>query len=169
MEPCAGRGRGCNADGAQMTFNVVNTTGWKFEQLGRYTPQITEAMHRLCGKFPDDMTPTSLVQEIAAGVQQLWLVLDDKDEFVAFCLTQVSNVDATGKKVVTLTNMAGDLGLDCADDMCRVIEQWAWDQGAHMTAAIGSRAWGRRLKSQGYDEFAVIFRKPRPDTIGDKT
>lgn len=142
-----------------MTFKVVNTSTWTFEQLSPYGKAITAAMRKLADKFPDDMTVESLAQECFSGSQQLWLILDENDEFVAFCLTKVSTVDATGKKVVTLTNMAGEQGLKVADAMCDAIHAHCDEIGADLTAAVGSRAWGKVLQHRGYREYAVIFRR----------
>jgi len=142
-----------------MTYRVVNTSTWTFEQLSPYGKAITAAMRKLADKFPDDMTVESLAQECFSGSQLLWLILDENDEFVAFCLTKETTVDATGKKVVTLTNMAGEEGLKVAGAMCDAIHAYCDEIGADLTAAVGSRAWGRVLKDYGYREYAVIFRR----------
>jgi hypothetical protein len=142
-----------------MTFKVINTTTWSYEQIAPYGKAITAAMKKLADKFPDDMTVESLAQECMTGSQQLWLILDENDAFVSFCLTQIRTVDSTGKKVVTLTNMAGDEGLKVAGAMCDAIHAWSDEIGADLTAAVGSRAWGRVLKERGYREYAVIFRR----------
>lgn len=140
-------------------MKVVNTTGWEWEQLSRYTKDVTAAMKKLAVKFPDDCTAESLAQECINGEQQLWLILDDEDGFVSFCMTQIRTIDATGKKMVTLTNMAGEMGLDCADAMCEEIHRYSDEQDADLTATIGSRAWIKPLKKHGYKEYAVILRR----------
>lgn len=143
-----------------MTYRVVNTQDWQWEQLAPFTKDVTAAMKKLADKFPEDVTVQSLGQDIVTGVRQLWLILDEKDRFVSFCLTNVRTVDATGVKVVTLTSHAGEAGINCVPEMCSQIEAWAKDQGAQFTAAEGRRGWSKALAKQGYREYAVIFRKP---------
>ena len=140
-----------------MTYKVVLTDGWTFEQLAGYTRDITAAMHKLADKFTDDMTVYSLFQEIASGRQKMWLILDDQDAFVAFAMTRTETIEATGKKIVTLTNMAGGEGLKIAPAMCEAIHAWARDtEGADQTRFIGTRAWLKALKAEGYREYAII-------------
>jgi hypothetical protein len=142
-----------------MTFRVVNTQSWDYEQLAPYTRQITAYFRKLVDHFPEDLTVQSIGMECIAGARQLWLVFDD-EEMVAVCMTQIRTIDATGTKIVTLSSHAGDAGLDCVPDMCRTIEAWAAEQGANFTAAEGRRGWGRELAKQGYREYAVVWRKP---------
>lgn len=160
MEPFSGVGREDNHLGAAMTYRVVNTQDWQWEKLAPYTKDVTAAMKKLADKFPEDVTVKSLGQDIVTGIRQLWLILDEKDKFVSFCLTNVRTVDATGVKVVTLTSHAGEAGINCVPEMCSTIEAWAKEQGAHYTAAEGRRGWGKALAKQSYREYAVIFRKP---------
>lgn len=143
-----------------MTFKIENTSDWSFDRLAPYTRAITAAMKQLAEKFPDDVNVPALAQEILLGERQLWLILDEEDHFVSFCLTHIRTITSTGIKIVTLTSHAGGEGLSCVPDMCRVIEAWAKEQGADFTAAEGRRGWGRELAKQGYREYAVIWRKP---------
>lgn len=142
-----------------MKYQIVNTRGWQFEQLAPYTQQITAFFKKLADQFPQDVTVKSIAMECVSGARDLWLVLSG-DELVAVCMTQFRTVDATGTKIVTLTSHAGERGVDCVPDMCRVIEEWAAEQGADFTAAEGRRGWGRALVKQGYREYATIWRKP---------
>lgn len=159
MDAFPGGRREDNPIGAAVTYSVVNTQEWSWEQLAPYTRDITAAMRLLAERFPEDVTVQSLGQDIVTGLRQLWLILEG-DRFVSFCLTNVRTIDATGVKVVTLTTHAGEAGIDCVPQMCAVIEAWAKEQGAQFTAAEGRRGWARALAKQGYREHAVIFRKP---------
>ena len=150
-----------------MTYRVVNTQDWQWEQLAPYTKDVTAAMKKLADKFPEDVTVQSLGQDIVTGIRQLWLILDEKDKFVSFCLTNVRTVDATGVKVVTLTSHAGEAGINCVPEMCAEIEKYAWSIGADFCAAEGRRGWSRALAKQSYREYAVIYRKPRPVAASD--
>lgn len=141
-------------------MKVVNTTDWDFERLAPHSKQITAHFKRLAEKFPHDVTVQSIAMECISGARQLWLVFDEDDEMVAVCMTQVRTIDATGKKIVTLTSHAGDEGLSCVPAMCAEIEAWAAEQGADFTAAEGRRGWGRELKKMGYREYATVWRKP---------
>lgn len=140
-------------------MKVVNTQDWNYERLAPYTKDITAAMHKLADKFPDDCTFDSLANECIAGEQQLWLILDDDDSFVSFCMTNIKTVTATAKKIVTLTNMAGERWAECADAMVAAIHPWCDEIGADLTSVLGSRAWIRALKKYDYYEYAVILRR----------
>lgn len=141
-------------------MKVVNTSDWNYERLAPYSKQITAYFKKLADKFPADLTVQSIAMECITGGRQLWLVFDDKDEMVAVCMTQVRTIDATGKKIVTLSTHAGDEGLSCVPAMCAEIEKWAAEQGAHFTAAEGRIGWKRALEKQGYTLYAAVFRKP---------
>jgi hypothetical protein len=143
-----------------VTYRIINTSAWTFDELAPYGAAITAAMKQLADKFPEDVTVAQLASECLTGARQLWLILDGAGAFVSFCCTSINTIAGTGKKVVTLTSHAGAEGLDCCADMCRVIEAWAKEQGAQFTAAEGRRGWGRELARHGYREYAVIWRKP---------
>lgn len=145
-------------------YKVINTQDWSLDQIAPYGPKITAAMKMLAEKFPADVTVKALADEIFKGDRQLWLILDQNDEFVSFCCTSVATTP-TGAKIVTLSSHAGAAGLDCVDDMCATIEPWAWEQGADWCAAEGRRPWIRPLSGHGYREYATVFRKPRPAEI----
>lgn len=140
-------------------MRVELTTDWSWERLAPYGPAVSAAMLKLVDKFPDDCTLESLANECISGGQRLWLILDDDGSFVSFCMTEVKTVDATGKKIVTLTNMAGERWAECADAMVAAIHPWCDEIGADLTAAQGSRAWLRVLEKYGYHEYAVILRR----------
>lgn len=140
-------------------MRVEQTTDWPPEKFAHYGPAVTAAMRKLADKFPDDCTLESLAEECIAGEQQLWLVLDDDGGFISFCMTNIKTVTATGKKIVTLTNMAGERWAECADAMVAAIHPWCDEIGADLTSAMGSRAWLRALKKFGYYEYAVILRR----------
>lgn len=142
-------------------YKVVSTQDWPFEKLARYTPQITAAMKQLAEKFPADVTVRDLALELFKGDRLMWLILDQDDEFVSFCCTSIATTPA-GKKIVTLSSHAGAAGLDCVDDMCAEIEDFAWNIGADFCAAEGRRGWGKQLRDHGYQEYCVVWRKPRP-------
>lgn len=143
-----------------MKYQIVNTSGWELDQLLPYGTALTAAMKQLAEKFPADVNVKQLMHEFVVGDRQLWLILDEEGEFVSFCATAERTVDGIGTKIVTLTSHAGAEGLDCCEEMCRVIEAWAKERGADYTAAEGRRGWGRELAKQGYREYAVIWRKP---------
>lgn len=142
-----------------MKYRVVCTQDWDYEQIAPYTKQITAYFKKLADQFPHDLTVQSIGMECISGARQLWLIFDG-DDMVAVCMTQMRTVDATGTKIVTLTSHAGDEGLACVPDMCRVIEKWAAEQGADFTAAEGRIGWKRPLEKQGYKLYAAVFRKP---------
>lgn len=142
-----------------MAFQVLNTQDWSFDRLAPYTKDITAAMHKLAERFPYDVDVPTLANEIMSGHRVLWLILDADNRFVSFCLTCTTVASGTNTKIVTLTSHAGAEGLACVPDMCRVIEEYAAEQGADMSAAEGRRGWARELAKHGYEEYCVVFRK----------
>lgn len=140
-------------------MRVINTTEWTYEQIAPHGKAITAHMRKLAEKFPQDVTVESLAHECMTGARQLWLHLDDDDHCAAISLTHIRTVDSTGTKIVTLTSHAGEAGLDQVPEMCATIEAWAKEQGADYTAAEGRGGWDKALKREGYQRYAVIWRK----------
>ncbi len=145
-----------------MTLQAHLTQHWPIERVLRYGPDITAALHKLAREFPEDVHIPGLMQDLQAGRRQLWLVLDDErdDAFVSFALTTIDPHPYNGRKVVTVTDLAGEGGVrNCP--LAAEVEMWARDVvGADEVAIVGRVGWSKALAKEGYTTRAMIYRKP---------
>lgn len=141
-----------------MTLSIHNTTDWEFDRIASYGPQITAAMKKLVERFPKDMTLESLAQDIFSGKNQLWLILDEEEKFVAFVTSEIKTNQATGKKSVVLSELAGEGGTDIVP-LIEPIEEWAREIGATEITPVGRLGWRKALAKQGYEADIVLYRK----------
>ena len=140
-----------------MTLSIHLTTDWPFERLARYGKEITAAMKRLVERFPNDLTLEGMAEEIIGGKQQLWLILDG-EEFKAFVTSEIKVNEATGRKTVTLMELAGDGGVDLVP-MIDDIEKWAIEIGAHELTPLGRDGWRKPLAKAGYKPKLTLYSK----------
>lgn len=141
-----------------MTLTIHNTTDWPFEKIAPYGPQITAAMKKLVARFPDIMTVASLADDIFSGKNQLWLILDEDEKFVAFVTSEIKITEATGHKTVVLSELAGEGGTDIVP-LIGPIEEWARSIGAKDITPVGRLGWRKALAKQGYEADIVLYRK----------
>lgn len=139
-------------------MKVENTSSWPWQRIARYTGQITAHFMKLAARFPDDVTPRSIAAQCMSGEKTLWLVMDGETVLMTGA-TQIRTIDATGKKIAVLCDLAGENVAACADDLCNALEAWARDKGADLMAVEGRPGWGREMKKRGYREYAVLWRK----------
>lgn len=140
-----------------MTLSIHLTTDWPFEKVARYGKDITAAMKKLVERFPNDLTLESVAEEIIAGKQQLWLILDE-EEFKAFVTSEIKVNEATGHKTVQLMELAGDGGIDLVP-MIADIEKWAVEIGAHELTPLGRDGWRKPLAKAGYRPKLTLYSK----------
>lgn len=141
-----------------MKLSIHNTTDWPFERIAGYGPQITAAMRKLVERFPQEMTVRSLAEDIFSGKNQLWLILDEAESFVAFVTSEIKVNDATGHKSVILSELAGEGGTDLVP-LIGPIEEWAKSIGAKELTPVGRLGWRKSLAKQGYEADIVLYRK----------
>lgn len=140
-----------------MTYRIHLTDTWSHERMARYGPQITHAMGKVAARFPDDISLEQLACNIAEGREQLWLILDEEEEFVAFVTSEIE-VTNSGKKRVLLLELGGKGGVDIAD-MIEPIEAWARSIGADELCPIGRIGWRKRLAAHGYYPKVIRYGK----------
>lgn len=140
-----------------MTLSIHLTTDWEFSKLAQYGKEITAAIKKLVERFPNDLTLESVAEEIIAGKQQLWLILDG-EEFKAFVTSEIKINEATGHKTVQLMELAGDGGIDLVP-MIADIEKWAIDIGAHELNPLGREGWRKPLAKAGYRPKLTLYSK----------
>lgn len=140
-------------------MRAVNTRTWSADRIKPYVSAILEKFGKLAARFPADVTVENLARECDEGVKDLWLVLDDDDRLKLVGATQLRTVDATGTRIATLMDLAGEDVASCADEICTSMEAWAKEQGADFVAVEGRPGWGREMKKRGYREYAVLWRK----------
>lgn len=140
-----------------MTYSIHLTQGWPFERIAGYGPQITEAMRKIEERFPDDVSLEQMACNLVQGREQLWLILDENENFVAFVTSEIE-ITKTGRKRVLLLELAGDGGPNLAD-MIRPIENWAREIGAAEICPLGRIGWRKALARHGYRPEVIRYRK----------
>lgn len=141
-----------------MTFTIHLTEDWPFEKIARYGPQLTQAMRKIEGRFPDDISLEQMARNLAEGRQQLWLILNSDENFAAFATTEIE-ITRSGRKRVLLLELAGRGGPGLAD-MIAQIETWARGEvGAAEICPVGRLGWRRALARHGYQPSVIRYRK----------
>jgi len=140
-----------------MAYQLHLTTNWSFDEMAPFGEDMTKAMAKLAARFPDDIDLMELSRQIADGQTQLWLILDEKKQFIAF-LTSQMEITPTGKKRLLLMDLAGRGGVDLCD-LLETIEDWARAQGAVAICPLGRPGWDRALKKQGYKKLIIRYGK----------
>lgn len=140
-----------------MTYSIHNTSDWPYEKIKPYGEDITNAMKKIVARFPHDITINSLVENIASGKEQLWLILEDEKRFVAFVTSEIV-ITETGRKRLLLLELAGEGGQTLAQ-MIKPIEIWAKDNGIDEICPVGRLGWVKAMKKLGYKAEVVKFTK----------
>lgn len=136
-------------------MKVVNTQDWPFERMAPYGPAFTAALRKLCARFPDDLSAETIMADIVAGRLQLWLILGEHDEFVAFITTEIYISPFTGRRRLHLCDLAGEGGVQLVT-LIGIMEDYARRQGLGEVHAMGRIGWQKALAAQGYRP--IIFR-----------
>jgi hypothetical protein len=142
-----------------MPIKIVDTTGWLPHQLDLYWPQIFAAMVKLKTKLPDDISYSVILSVWHSGRRKLWLVLDDNDAFMAFAMTEIETNLATGKRFVTLKDMAGDGVIAARAEICAALEKYADSEGIGDRRIHGLLPWARVTAPFGYEPHTITLRK----------
>jgi hypothetical protein len=141
-----------------MSLSIHLTLDWPYEKIAKYGPEITAAMKKLADRYPDDLSVKTMAASIITGKNQLWLFLNEDDEFVAFVTSEIKVSETTGRKSVMLGELAGDGGIDLVPHISR-IEDWARSIGAHELTPLGRDGWRKPLAKAGYKPKFVLFSK----------
>lgn len=137
---------------------VVNVRSWSLEQILPYADQITALWRKLENRFPVDLTVASLFAEAARGEKDLWLILDG-DTLKAVAMTRISTLKASGARVLTMMDLAGD-GLDWAQALEDAMSAYGDEQNVDFLAVEGRSGWARVIEKFGYTESARLWRRP---------
>lgn len=140
-----------------MMYSVHLTQDWSLEKIAPYSAALNAAMHKMQQRFPDDVSLAQMAKNIAGGKQQLWLIVDENEEFAAFVTTEIE-VLKSGKKRVNLLELAGEGGAPIAD-MIEPIEAWAREIGAAEICPVGRVGWRKILARHGYKPAVIRYRK----------
>jgi len=138
-------------------YQIHLTQDWLPEQIAPFGADIAKAMAKLAARFPDEIDPVVLTRQIINGEIQLWLILDERQEFVAFLTTQIE-ITPKGKKRLLLLELAGRGGIHLCDLLGR-IEDWARAQGVVAICPLGRMGWSKALKKHGYKPLIVRYGK----------
>jgi len=140
-----------------MSYTIHLTQDWPFDKIARYGPRLSAAMKKLEGRFADDVCLEQMARNLAQGRQQLWLILDEKQDFAAFVTSEIE-MTRSGKKRVLLLELAGGGGPSLAA-MITPIEDWARQMGAAEICPVGRIGWRKALAKLGYKPAIVRYRK----------
>lgn len=141
-----------------MALKIFNTQDWSIEQITPYGRDLTAAMTKLCERFPDDLSVTSIMADIINGKNQLWLILDESEKFKAFVTTEIFVSEFTDKKRLHLCDLGGEGGVYLAD-LVTELEKFALSQGITEIHAMGRFGWQRQLAKHGYKPLVFRFGK----------
>ncbi len=142
-----------------MTYSVHCASEWPFDQIAPYMTDILLTMGRLAKRYPGDVTTAALFQEFLSGKKTLWLILDD-EMFVSMAMTSIRVIDATGARLATLNDLAGNHVQLYAAELCAALEGWAIKNDAQ-PEIYGRKGWEPLLKQFGYKPHAILYRKSR--------
>lgn len=140
-----------------MTLSIHLTQDWPYERIARYGREITAAIKKLANRFPDMVSVKSVTDDIISGRNQLWLILEG-EEFKSFVLSEIKTDLETGRKIVTLTELAGEGGTDVVP-LISDIEAWAKSIGAVELRPVGRIGWRKALAKQGYKSEICLYHK----------
>lgn len=141
-----------------MTLSIHLTQDWPLERLAKYGPELTAAMKKLVARFPEDVSLELLATEIRAGIQKLWLILDENDAFKAFVTSKTTTSAETGRTRVELCELGGEGGINLVE-LIKPIEEWARSIGADEINPVGRFGWRKELARLGYRPAVIRYRK----------
>lgn len=141
-----------------MTFRIVENPSWA--DLQHYGAELYEAMQKLTDRFPHDMTVRGLLEELLRGEKRLWLILEE-GRFVAFALTNIRTVEATGAKIAELVDLAGERVTEYAEPLFQALIDWSDREGATVDAVTGRDGWRKLLGKYGFKVYAVTYRREK--------
>lgn len=149
-------------------MRIVDTSGWPFDELAVYLPDVIEAMGRLEGKLPDEERAEYRVGRIVSGEDRLWIIFDGEEAAFAV-LTSINTSKATGHRFVAVTGMAAmgkaRSGMAEARRLIEAtaciagIEEFAASRGIGEVVVNGRGGWVRLLKKRGYGVKTVVLGK----------
>ncbi|UNE54973.1 hypothetical protein [Bartonella machadoae] len=140
---------------------VFLTSCWDQERIAPYLEEIIAAFGQYVERFKDEITLQQLIEEICSGKKQLWLVLDDDDQFLLAGTTQIQHT-VLGKKRALICDCCGRGALELVDHL-GVIEDWARENGAFEMEILGRLGWKPALTKKGYGIDMIYFRKDLKD------
>ena len=112
---------------------------------------IAPYLHRLAARFPYDIDPAALREDLRAARKQLW-GYHDGERIVGVCVTEIQ------KPVCWLRAACADLAApEKIDVTLAAIELWAKSRGCDRVRLSGRHGWKRRLCD--YRQVAVTLEK----------
>lgn len=118
-----------------MKYKLYNCSNWSLARLFTYKEQIGQAMEKLASRFPGDIAVPDILQDITSGRHEMWLILDEQEEFIAFLTTEFSTT-LEGKKRLNLCQLGGRGGAVLAQFLPQ-LEQYGRIHDASEICPIG--------------------------------
>ena len=100
--------------------------------------------------------PEHVREQIASGAAQLWVVMLGQSARAAI-VTEIE--DGPSQRIGRIAILGG-VGFRKWRRVIDQLEAWAREQGAQEMEIIGRDEWRRVLASDGYQQRAIVLRKP---------
>ncbi|KAA6204560.1 MAG: hypothetical protein DU429_05170 [Candidatus Tokpelaia sp.] len=140
-----------------MSYILHRVRDWPLARLAPYNSALTAAVNSLAARFPDDVSPAILAKNVACGLADLWLIVDENEAFIAFLITEME-ITVGGKKRLLLLELAGE-GALALTALLPQLEDFARRAGAAAICPCGRLGWNRALARCGYKIATVKYIK----------
>ncbi len=147
-------------------IRIVENPGW--DDLQTHGADLYNLMLKMVERFPHDMTIKALLESILPpgpdrpAEKLLWLILED-ERLIAYALTSIRTVDATGAKIAELMDLAGERVGAYADPLFAALMEWAQRNDATVAAVTGREGWKPLLAKYGFRPHAYTYRRVMND------
>ena len=134
----------------------TNLVGVPRDQLSKtiwdmVEPILETAVDRSNGRYRTD----DVLNAVREGKQQLWIVLDGRDNITATVTTEIRGYPG-GRNVCNVRMCAGH-GYKAWVHHLKELETWAKEQGCDMVEIMGRTGWTPELSKMGYRQTQAVF------------
>lgn len=113
----------------------------ELQHIAAVIPHVLDRLGAIVGRSGERYSIKSLIELIARGEFQLWVIGDEHIRGVV--LTELFFAPS-GKKVASIRAATGDAAEGWLH-LLPELEQWAKSEGCHVVEAIARKGWARRL------------------------
>lgn len=136
---------------------MISVIGIHSNNIGDVTPKVWAYVERSQQATACLDTVENVRALCAAGLKQLWLIVDGNE----LCGAIVTELVVWPRGKVCLMSACAHDGISVDDEstVLDVIEAWAMSKGCAYLEGCGRRGWARRHASRGYNEVQTLVRK----------
>lgn len=124
-------------------------------------PQLFPFLNRAAEYTFGRYEPEDIFDAILSGDVHLWVVLDGED-IVGVTVTRFWQYPR--KRCLDLVFLAGNDGFSWKDDMLKMLQHWARDNGCDVIEASGRAGLARAFRDDGYRVLWQVFELPVAET-----